>query len=60
MVETVGSGDADTGALASTMGRAKAETTMPVVRKYASSLQGLLALSSLCLLANKLGMGLRK
>ena len=32
----------------------------PVVRKYASSLQGLLALSSLCLLASKLGMGLRK
>ena len=42
-----GGGLTATGALERTMGRAKADMTMPVVRKYASSLQGLLALSSL-------------
>ena len=46
-----------TGALARTMGRAKAEITMPVVRNQASSLQGLLAESSLCLLAMRVGIG---
>ena len=49
-----------TSARARTIGRAKAEMTMPVVTKYASSLQGLLAASSLCLLANMLGMGQRR
>ena len=49
-----------TGALARTMGRAKAETTIPVVRNQASSLHGLLAESSLCLLAIRVGMGDRR
>ena len=49
-----------TGALARTMGRAKAETTMPVVRNQASSLQGLLEESSLCLLAIRVGRGERR
>jgi len=49
-----------TGALASTIGRANAETTMPVVRNQASSLQGLLEESSLCLLAMRVGMGERR
>ena len=49
-----------TGALARTMGRAKAETTMPVVRNQASSLQGLLEESSLCLLAIRMGRGERR
>ena len=49
-----------TGALARTMGRAKAETTMPVVRNQASSLQGLLEESSLCLFAIRLGIGERR
>ena len=49
-----------TGALARTIGRAKAEITMPVVRNQASSLQGLLAESSLCLLAMRVGMGERR
>ena len=43
----LGGVSAATGARARTMGRAKAETTMPVVMKSASSRQGLLALSSL-------------
>lgn len=44
------------------MGKPKAETTIPVVKKYASSLQALLAasLSSLTLLAMKWGMGQMK
>jgi hypothetical protein len=44
-----------TGALARTMGRAKAETTMIVVRNQASSLQGLLEEFSMCLLAIRVG-----
>ena len=49
-----------TGALARTMGNAKAETTMPVVRNQASSLQGLLEESSLCRLAIRVGRGERR
>jgi hypothetical protein len=42
------------------IGRPKADTTIPVVKKYASSLQALLAesVSSLSLLAMNVGMGL--
>lgn len=44
------------------IGNPKAETTIPVVKKYASSLQALLAasLSSLTLFAMKWGMGQMK
>jgi len=62
-VVVVGSGTGGstvTGALASTIGRAKADMTMPVVRNQASSLQGLLDESSLCLLAMRVGMGERR
>merc|ERR1712226_51957 len=53
-------GSTVTGALASTIGRAKADMTMPVVRNQASSLQGLLEESSLCILAMRVGMGERR
>jgi len=60
-VVVVGSGVTTvTGALAKTMGRAKADTTIPVVMNQASSLQGLLEESSLCLLAIKVGIGERR
>ena len=44
------------------IGNPKAETTIPVVKKYANSLQALLAasLSSLTLFAMKWGMGQMK
>lgn len=50
-----------TSALAKTMGRPKAEITMPVVRKMASSLQALLAesVSSTTLREMQYGMGER-
>jgi len=63
VVVVVGSGTGGsnvTGALASTIGRAKAEITIPVVRNQASSLHGLLEESSLCLLAMRVGMGERR
>lgn len=43
---------------ASTMGSPYAETTIPVAKKYASSLHALLdSVSSACLLAIKFGIG---
>lgn len=54
-----GSGEVP-GARARTMGRAKADTTMPVVRNQASSRQGLELESSLWRLASRVGMGDRR
>jgi len=54
----LGAGVTATGALARTMGRAKAETTMPVVRNQASSRQGFdPEESSPRLLAMRVGIG---
>jgi len=54
----VGAGVTATGALARTMGRAKAETTMPVVKNQASSRQGFDPdESSPRLLAMRVGIG---
>jgi len=54
----VGDGDTATGALARTIGRAKAETTMPVVKNQASSRQGFDPdESSPRLLAMRVGIG---
>jgi len=54
----VGAGVTATGALARTMGRANAETTMPVVKNQASSRQGLDPdESSPLLLAIRVGIG---
>jgi len=54
----MGAGVTATGALARTMGRAKAETTMPVVKNQASSRQGFDPdESSPLLLAIRVGIG---
>jgi len=55
-----GGGGSVPGALANTMGKAKADTTIPVVMNQANSLQGLELESSLCLLDIKVGRGDRR